>query len=404
MTNSEESEGSLSFSTTTSIYELDFVQDEYTSRSSWASLPIRILKAVLTYTKAVTISGLITSWELLTFLFFYVLFIQRRMVAFVYFLEETKDTLVRILMWRRGLLFRPTTHGGLLVLGSIALIVGSLFARGVTPQDFSRDQVLAATNTPETTIPEGRPRSEMVKYTIQKGDTLSKVASIYKINVNTIKWANGITSVDEIKPGDVLSIPPVTGIVHKVKKGDNLRSVAKKYKVNAQNIADYPFNYIDDSFVLRIGQTVYVPGGKMPAPTPLPQITPPSSQPVFYAVSGSGLFSWPVKGTLNQSASWYHPAIDIGAAYGAPVVAAAGGTVITAGWSSYGFGNYIVVKHNNGYTTHYAHLGSISVGAGQAVGKGQLVGGVGCTGFCTGSHLHFEIHRDGRSINPLSVL
>jgi murein DD-endopeptidase MepM/ murein hydrolase activator NlpD len=145
----------------------------------------------------------------------------------------------------------------------------------------------------------------------------------------------------------------------------------------------------------------------MPPPTPLPQISPPSSQPVYYAYGGSGLFAWPVKGSLNQSASWWHPAIDIGASSGAPVAAAAGGTVITAGWSTYGFGNYVVVKHNNGYTTHYAHLGSISVSTQEGknnISKGRVVGTVGCTGFCTGSHLHFEVHRDGRALNPLSVL
>ena len=404
MTNSEESEGSFSFSTTTSIYELDFVQDDYVSRTSRFSLPLRILKGLLALAKVVSVTSLQVSWESLTFLCFYVLFVQRRIVAFIHFLEDLKDRLVRILMWRRGLLFRPTTHGSILVLGSIALVVGSLFTKGVTPQDFSRDQVLAAVNTPETIIPESRPRSEIVKYTVRKGDTLSKVASIYKINVNTVKWANNITSVDAIKPGDVLSIPPVSGIVYKVKKGNTIHSLAKKYKASAQTIADYPFNYIDDSFELRIGQTLFVPGGKIPPPTPLPQVAPPSSQPVYYAVSGSGLFGWPVKGSLNQTASWWHPAIDIGAAYGAPVAATAGGTVTTAGWSSYGFGNYVEVRHNNGYTTHYAHLGSISVGVGQSVGKGQLLGSVGCTGFCTGPHLHFEVHRNGSTLDPLSVL
>ena len=404
MTNSEESEGSLSFSTTTSIYELDFVHDERIFGTSRFSIPLRILRVLLAQAKAVSVTSLRVSWESLTFLCFFLLFVQRRIVAFVYFLEDFKDTLVKILMWRRGLLFRPTTHGGVLVLGSVALVVGSLFTRGVIPQDFSRDQVLAAANTTETIIPEGRPRSEIVKYTVRKGDTLSKVASIYKINVNTIKWANSITSVDSIKPGDVLSIPPVTGTVHKVKKGNTIHSVAKKYKVSSQTIADYPFNYIDDSFALRNGQTLFVPGGKMPSPTPLPQVSPPSSQPVYYAISGSGLFGWPVKGSLNQTASWWHPAIDIGASYGAPVASAAGGTVVTAGWSSYGYGNYVVVRHNNGYTTHYAHLGSVNVGAGQNVGKGQLVGSVGCTGFCTGPHVHFEVHRNGQALNPLSVL
>jgi len=80
------------------------------------------------------------------------------------------------------------------------------------------------------------------------------------------------------------------------------------------------------------------------------------------------------------------------------------GTATTAGFNGYGFGNYIVIDHGNGYTSAYAHLASLNVRAGQSVGKGQLIGSVGCTGFCTGPHLHLEIKRSGSFVNPLSVL
>jgi murein DD-endopeptidase MepM/ murein hydrolase activator NlpD len=404
MTTNEESEGSYTYPTTTYPYELDFVQDSVSVSTPWFSMPVRIAKSILALAKTISISSLKVSWESVCFSVCYTFFVQRRAIAFIYFLESLKDVLVRVLMWRRGFLFRPTTHGGLLVLATIALVVGSLFRTGVASQDFSRDQVLAAENTPVTLIPEGRPRSEVVKYTVEKGDTISKIASIYKISANSIKWANGLEDVDKIKPGDVLAIPPVTGVAHKVKKGDTLASLAKKYRADAQTIATYPFNYIDDTLKLRIGQTLIVPGGRIPPPTSLPGAYSAPSHPIFYAAGGSGIFAWPVKGSLNQYPSWWHPAIDIGAAYGSAVRAATGGKVVTAGWNGYGFGNYVVVSHNNGYTTSYAHLGSISTSAGQTVSKGQLLGTVGCTGFCTGSHLHFEVHRGSRSVNPLSLL
>jgi len=405
MINSENTEEpSLSFSTTTYTYELDFVQDEFTFRTSWFSLPARTLKALVLAVQTVSVASLGVSWEGLTFLAHYVWFIQKRVVAFIYFLEDLKDTLVKVLMWRRGLLFRPTTHGGVLVLASIAFVVGTLFTSSVATQDFSRDQVLVAANTTETLIPEGRPRSEVVKYKVQSGDTVSKVASIYQVNVDTIKWANNLSSVDEIKPGDTLAVPPVSGIVHKVKKGETLASLTKKYKADAQTVATYPFNYIDDTLKLRVGQTLFLPGGKPPPPTPLPTApSGPRNYPIFYA-GGSGLFAWPVAGSLNQSPSWWHPAIDIGAPYGAPVKAAMGGTITTAGFNGYGFGNYVVIDHGNGYTSAYAHMNAINVGVGQNVARGQLVGAVGCTGFCTGSHLHLEIKRGGSFVNPLSVL
>ena len=197
MINSENTQdSSLSFSTTSYTYELDFVQDDFTFRLPWFSRPLRILRATLLRVQTATITSLRVSWESLTFLVFYLWFIQRRAVAVVYFLEDLKDTLVKVLMWRRGLLFRPTTHGGVLVLASIAFVVGTLFTSSVAIQDFSRDQVLVAANTTETLIPEGRPRSEVVKYKVQSGDTVSKVASIYQVNVDTIKWANNLSSMD----------------------------------------------------------------------------------------------------------------------------------------------------------------------------------------------------------------
>ncbi|MEX0621940.1 MAG: M23 family metallopeptidase [Candidatus Woykebacteria bacterium] len=404
MTNQQDPEGSLSYPTTTYPYELDFVQDNFYTRPNWFSWPLGVAKFIWTLLKLVSVSSLKISWDYLTFSLHYIMFTQRRAVAFVYFLEQIKDALVSVLMWRRGLLFRPSTHVGLLVLASVALVVGSLFRAGVAAEDFSRDQVLSAENTPVTLIPSDRPRSEIVKYKVEKGDTLSKVASAYSISVDSIKWANNLDDVDTVKPGDTLAVPPVTGVIHKVKKSDTIYSVAKKYKANAQTIANYPFNYIDDTLKLRVGESLIVPGGKMPPPTPLPTApSGPRNYPIYYA-GGSGLFAWPVKGTLNQAPSWWHPAIDIGAPYGAVVSAAMAGTVVEAGWSNLGFGNDLVIAHPNGYTTLYAHLSSIKAKAGQAVVKGQQIGNVGCTGFCTGPHLHLEVRRGNRNVNPLSVL
>lgn len=406
MVNSENTEeSSLSFSTTTYTYELDFVQEGFTFDTSWFSRTWNILKDTTLLFATVSVSTIKISWEALVFLVYFAIFVQKKGVSFVYFLEDLKDSLVKLLLWRRGLLFRPTVHGGVLVLASAAFVVGSLFRAGVVAQDFSREQVLTAVNTTETTIPADRPRSEVVKYTVKKGDTFSEIAAAFNLSVASIKWANNIDKdTDTIKPGDTLAIPPVTGVIHKVKKGETLVALAKKYKADAQTIADYPFNYIDDSLALRAAQTLIIPGGVKPQPTPLPASPLAASrQPVFYA-GGSGLFGWPVAGSLNQSPSWWHPAIDIGAAYGSLVQAASAGKVITAGWNSFGFGNYVVIDHGNGYTTAYAHMGSIKIRVGQSVGAGQLVGTVGCTGFCTGPHLHFEIRRGGTFLNPLSLL
>ena len=97
----------------------------------------------------------------------------------------------------------------------------------------------------------------------------------------------------------------------------------------------------------------------------------------------------------------YHSGVDIGASYGATIVAADGGTVITAGSVS-GYGNCVVINHGNGLTTLYGHMSSIAVSVGQRVSKGQTIGYVGSTGNSNGPHLHWEVAVNGQRVNPLN--
>jgi murein DD-endopeptidase MepM/ murein hydrolase activator NlpD len=121
--------------------------------------------------------------------------------------------------------------------------------------------------------------------------------------------------------------------------------------------------------------------------------------------SASG-FVWPVSGPVVSSFGWrwgrMHEGIDIGAGYGAPIVAAASGTVIYAGWMG-GYGNLIIIDHGGGLATAYAHQSSFAVGGG-AVSQGQTIGYIGCTGHCFGPHLHFEVRVNGSAVDPLGYL
>ena len=98
-----------------------------------------------------------------------------------------------------------------------------------------------------------------------------------------------------------------------------------------------------------------------------------------------------------------HEGIDIGVPYGTPIHAAAAGTVIYAGWGD-GYGNLTVIDHGNSLATAYGHQSSIAVGLGQSVTQGQVIGYVGCTGYCFGAHLHFEVRVNGEPVNPLAYL
>jgi septal ring factor EnvC (AmiA/AmiB activator) len=122
------------------------------------------------------------------------------------------------------------------------------------------------------------------------------------------------------------------------------------------------------------------------------------------SVSASGLI-WPVGGVVTSGYGWrwgrMHEGIDIAAPAGSTVVASASGTIIYAGWMG-GYGQLVVVDHGGGLATAYAHLSAIY--AGGAVGQGQGIGAVGCTGSCTGNHLHFEVRVSGSAVDPMGYL
>lgn len=125
----------------------------------------------------------------------------------------------------------------------------------------------------------------------------------------------------------------------------------------------------------------------------------------------AGSYMWPVSATYITSKFGnrihpitqvlkYHAGVDIGAASGDTVSAAAGGTVTIAEYSS-SYGNYVVIYHSDGTTTLYAHMSSIAVSVGQTVSRGTTVGYVGATGNVTGPHLHFEVRVNGACVDPL---
>lgn len=256
---------------------------------------------------------------------------------------------------------------------------------------------------PNTLIPD-RPRLDIVTHTVKSGDTLYGIAQKYKLNAETIMFANGLeNNPDLLRLGQALTILPVDGILHTVKKGDTLDKIAKAYKVTAAAITNYAWNKLNaSSATIAVGQKVIVPGGRKELPIQRAQVY---SGPVpAGAKSGTGRFVWPTSGYVTQGYKSLHRALDIARATGTPVKAADSGYVVVAGWSNAGYGNYIVVDHRNGYQTVYAHLSKIFVSVGQVVAKGTVIGNMGNTGRSTGPHLHFEIRKNGVPQNPLNYL
>ena len=113
-------------------------------------------------------------------------------------------------------------------------------------------------------------------------------------------------------------------------------------------------------------------------------------------------FVWPTQGVITQSFWQYHPGIDIANAVGTPEVAADGGTVVFAGWGSYGI--YVEIDHGDGFHSIYGHMSAVLVKTGGTVTQGQLIGLMGATGRASGPHLHFEIRYEGVPQNPIDLL
>ncbi len=129
--------------------------------------------------------------------------------------------------------------------------------------------------------------------------------------------------------------------------------------------------------------------------------------------SKPGVLGWPVNGPVSSPYGYrihpifgtrkLHTGIDISAGSGTPIRAAESGTVLIAGGYG-GYGNAVVIDHGGGLATLYAHQSSLAVSAGQTVARGDVVGYVGCTGFCTGPHLHFETRENGVPVDPMKYL
>ena len=254
-----------------------------------------------------------------------------------------------------------------------------------------------------------KPRADILDYTVEDGDTLAAIGKKFGVDTGSIKWLNKDLNEKKIKPGTVLKIPPVTGVVHAVKGGETIYSIAKKYNVSAQAVVDFPFNEFtnDETFSLAIGQQLVIPDGEMPDEVILsPRSNLATSlTPNAGAVSATGNWIWPAAGTISQGFKAWHKGIDIASRDGGAILAADSGTVIVASWlDNTGYGNRVMIDHGNGIKTLYAHLSKFSVVVGQTVKRGDKIGDMGSTGRSTGTHLHFEIRADKGNANPLVSL
>ena len=282
-----------------------------------------------------------------------------------------------------------------------------------------------------TTIP-SRPRMDVVKYIVQKGDSIFVIADKFGLKPTTILFGNYNTlkdSPDLLKPDQQLNILPVDGTYYQWVETDSLTTVAKYFGVDPEAIINFPGNHLDPDAIgdlahpnIAGGTWLVVPGGKREftswtAPAQLVRSNPSTHVwgpgvcgGISYVQVGYGTFVYPtVEHWLSGTPflpELRHFGVDFAGAQGNAVYATDAGTVVYSGWNDWGYGNLIIIDHGNGWQSLYAHLSQINVGCGQNVGQGDTIGLVGMTGgTSTGPHLHFELMNATYGyVNPLEWL
>ncbi len=247
---------------------------------------------------------------------------------------------------------------------------------------------IARTNDPSAGTPVN---TQVSVYTVQSGDTISSVAKMFGVSVNTILWSNNLNSRSSLHIGDTLVILPISGITYTVKKGDTVQGIVNKYKADLSDILAY--NDLSASSTLNVGDTIIIPNVevKVSIPTRIVFKNNPAhdTDGPYYP----GYYIRPIDGGRRTQGLHGYNAVDLADRVGTPIHASAAGTVIvarTGGWNG-GYGNFVIISHDNGTQTLYAHASKVLVKPGQYVSQDQTIALLGSTGESTGPHVHFEI-------------
>lgn len=275
------------------------------------------------------------------------------------------------------------------------------------------------------------------QYTVRAGDTLRAIAAKTGASSYLIAKANAIEPPYIISIGQTLRIPG--GRYHRVQPGHTGIAIARAYGVSWPDMV--ALNDLEEPFILRSGQALLLPGNAPvdPASLPLEQraaafdlgiddiVTggqPASSEsgtpsdwrrtvtpdaPIVAPATFDGKFIWPVRGKIltpfgDQGGGQVNDGLNIAAAMGAPVRAAAGGVVVYAGDEIAVFGGLILIDHGDGWVTAYGHAAQLKVKRGDTVNAGDVIALAGDSGYVSEPQLHFEIRKNRQPVDPARYL
>ncbi len=336
--------------------------------------------------------------------------------------------------------------GGISINGRVGIVLANVAAAEKTLRDFAAqyqggqekvyfkegETIVPVTVPPQDVVSESGAlallESPVVKpavYTVRNGDTLWQLARSFHTTVNALAADNPGMNVNRLGVGEVINLDRV----------DQLANVLTTYVATSEEADPYPVEWQKDSN-LYYWRTDVVQRGRPGREEVVALVTEEDGRQINRQVLSRRVLQapvpeierggdvgpasrgadyhrliWPAAGPIASPFGWrtifgrreFHTGIDIGAPYGAPIVAAAPGVVTFTGWES-GYGRTVTVSHGDGVSTLYAHMSESLVHEGEVVGQGQELGRIGETGHATGPHVHFEVREDGTPVNPMDFL
>ena len=250
------------------------------------------------------------------------------------------------------------------------------------------------------------------------------MATRYQVTPQSVIEANGLQPPYNLRKGQTLKLVPRR--THVVRPGDSVYVISQRYAVSQYQLAQ--LNFLKPPFELKIGQKLQLPNSldfsvldvglpdgvsgtniAQPAPTKTSVPAAPRKRFVAPSLAGSSGFSWPVQGEIiaefgPSQRGVHNDGVNIAASEGASVGAAAKGRVAFVGTNIKSFGKLVLVKHDGGIITAYAHLGDIIVTEGDIVTAGQSIGTIGRSGRVDSPQLHFEIRKSRHPVDPRSLI
>jgi murein DD-endopeptidase MepM/ murein hydrolase activator NlpD len=320
----------------------------------------------------------------------------------------------------------------------------------LTPQIVPESAVISTTPSwSPATVERNSRQVDGGGYLVEQGDTLYRIVSKTGASLADIAAANNLSPPYILRVGQQLNIP--TGLYHNVNVGETGIAIARAYGVSWGEVVT--LNNLQPPYILNIGQRLKLPNSaSASAATTTPVETPISpadispeqraasfslniddvvtgGEPAFIAAETGvatavqnnfalqvarpatfgGSFTWPLLGRTvsrfgSKGGGKVNDGLDIAAAEGTAVLAAGEGIVVYSGNEIGLFGGLVLVDHGGGWVTAYGHLGQLTVARGDKVRSGQQLGSVGDTGYVDQPQLHFEIRRDRKPVDPLTLL